>query len=187
MILFYKQAEHEGYGVFDPDHIIIDKEYRPFLLNPEQKLKEKHTLCEKYFLSDHTCKLRSDIYNYGKMIQFILAHLNCEPILTKWEEFKIQDYIKKCLNTDEEEGYHSLFVLKKRLPVLKKKKAKKISSRRKIRIILKCFIFMIFLFMLFFSFQNQNTRIDDLTMDTEEDAMEELYEEDKELFYEKGP
>lgn len=187
LILFYKQAEHTGYGFLDPDHIIIDKKCRPFLLNPEYKLEKKHVLCEKYFVSDSRKRLRSDIYNYGKTIQFILAHMNCEPVLTKWEEIKFQDYIKKCLNTDEEKGYHSFLILKKRLPVLKKKKVRKKPSGKRTRIVLKCLLFAIFLIMLIFSFQDKNNEAGELTAGTEESAMEELYEEDEELFYEKAP
>ena len=182
LFLFHKQAECVGYGTLDPDHIIIAKDYKIFLQNPDQKSGEKHILCEKYFKSDRVDKLSSDIYNYGKIIQFLLAHLECEPELTKWEEFKFQNYIEKCLDTENENGYHNLLQLQTKIPKLEKKKTKKISSKRKIRLFLKCTILMLFLIMLIISFQDHKTQLKDMEAETQESAMEELYEEDKELF-----
>lgn len=50
----------------------------------------------------------SDIYCFGKIIQFIMAHIKCEPYLSKKEEYKLLRIVKKCLEENPKNQYENI-------------------------------------------------------------------------------
>lgn len=124
LVLFHKQKGTPNYGKLNPYQVIIISDNKVALL--ARKAKENTRTLEKYFIIQDKSQ-NSDIYCYGKMIQFIMAHIECEPHLSKFEEYKLQKIVKKCLETNPKcqyRGIHEVqldFIEKRRIKIDKKK------------------------------------------------------------------
>lgn len=97
LLLFHSQKGEPEYGKLTPYHIVIMRKNQIALLANKESHKVRSL--DKYFLTNKKGQ-NVDVYCFGKIIQFIMAHTQCEPHLTLWEEFKLQRLVKKCLEPD---------------------------------------------------------------------------------------
>ena len=84
-----------------------------------------------------------DIYGLGKTMQFILAHTDIQPVLSKFEEYTYQKIIKKCLNLKSEKRYSSV------TPILKKFPKLTVRETPRLRIVLSILAVLIGIFIIF--------------------------------------
>lgn len=173
IVLSYKQPEYTGYGKLDPDHVIIDDDQNLYLAGEE--VKTVHPLCIKNFMSYNVDKQECDIYNFGKTIQFILAHLNCSPVLSGREEYILLKFVRNCISGDLKTSYKDIYMLQDNLPGMLYKSGGK---KRYVKIGIKCFILFMLLFMLIFSFGDVYNDINENNYETED-----MYDEEDEMYY----
>ena len=65
---------------------------------------------DKYFIPNESIQ-NADVYCFGKIIQFIMAHIQCEPHLSKREEYKLQKIVKKCLGANPKSRYEEIHMV----------------------------------------------------------------------------
>lgn len=124
LVLFHRQKGAPNYGKLNPYQVIIISKNSVALL--ARKAKENTRTLEKYFTPQDKSQ-DIDIYCFGKMIQFIMAHIECEPHLSKLEEYKLQRIVKKCLETNLKSQYRGIhevqldFTEKRRIKIDRKK------------------------------------------------------------------
>ena len=177
LVLFYRQSEVRGYGKLDPDHIVIGKDNKIYLMKLNQKSVQVHFLCEKNFIIDSEDYKSADIYNFGKIIQFILAHLKCVPKLTKREENMFLRFVNKCISTGVRQNYRDVWQLQKNLPRQKREKGK---NQKRLRI--KILLFIILFAMFLFSISDRDSKINEEDHESDEYQIEEMYDVDEEIF-----
>lgn len=124
LVLFHRQKGSPDYGRLNPYQVIIISKNRVALL--ARKAKENTRTLEKYFTPQDKSQ-NIDIYCFGKIIQFVMAHTECEPRLSKLEEYKLQRIVKKCLETNPKcqyRGIHEVqldFTEKRKIKIDRKK------------------------------------------------------------------
>lgn len=84
-----------------------------------------------------------DIYGLGKTMQYMLAHADLQPVLSKFEEYTYQQIIKKCLNLKSEKRYSSV------TPILKKFPKLTVRETPRLRIVLSILAVLIGIFIIF--------------------------------------
>ncbi len=99
------------YRYLMPFCIVIKQNEKIALLNLKSKVNQKRVekILSKpasgvFFPEDDSY---NDIYSFGKTLQYIFAHVDLEPSLTRQEEKKIRKIISKCLNTHHRRAYQS--------------------------------------------------------------------------------
>lgn len=105
--MFHKQKGGPNYNYLNPYHIIVTRQNRLLLMDTEAFDKHMEYPLDKYFIPV-TVEQNSDIYCFGKIIQFIMAHIQCEPCLTKKEEHRLLKIVKKCLETRPNYHYKNI-------------------------------------------------------------------------------
>lgn len=107
LVMFQKQKGNPYYNLLNPYHIVVTRQNKLFLMDTESIDSHIEYPLDKYFapLSVHQ---NVDIYCFGKIIQFIMAHIQCEPCLTKKEEHKLLKIVKKCLETRPQYLYKNI-------------------------------------------------------------------------------
>lgn len=124
LVLYHRQRGAPDYGKLNPYHIVIMRKGKLALLADKEE-ETVHPL-DRYFTPlDHMQNI--DIYCFGKIIQFIMAHVLCEPHLSKIEEFKLQKIVRNCLETNPKRRYDDIrlvqekFMGKKEFHISRKK------------------------------------------------------------------
>lgn len=105
--MYHKQHGNPDYYFLNPYNIIITGKNKIVLVSTEERQKNVNQFSEKYFTPVNQRQDR-DIYCVGKIIQFIMAHIQCEPRLTKKEEYKLLKIVRKCLESDRENQYENI-------------------------------------------------------------------------------
>lgn len=108
LVLFHKQRGAPDYGRLNPYHIIIMRKNTIALL--ANKETESVRALDKYFIPNESIQ-NADVYCFGKIIQFIMAHIQCEPHLSKREEYKLQKIVKKCLGANPKSRYEEIHMV----------------------------------------------------------------------------
>lgn len=119
--LYQKQHGNPQYQFLNPYNIIITETDKIVLVSTDDARKNQNRFVEKHFtpLSEQQ---DCDVYCMGKIIQFIMAHIRCEPSLNKKEEYKLLKIVRKCLETESENQYKNIQTVHNYL--LKKKREK---------------------------------------------------------------
>lgn len=134
-----------AYGYVTPYCMVVkeDKSIALLDLNAESnfsvlKNMEKQSILDTFFSSDES---EDDFYPLGKTIQFLFAHVEIEPALTKKEEQKFQKIISKCLSKHKRKSYQRISDILTEFP--------KINEKRKYRKKnIRMLIFIILMFMM---------------------------------------
>lgn len=130
LLLFHKQQRNPDYRFLNPYNIIITGKKGVVLRSVEEAAKNVDEFVEKYFVPQNKTQNR-DVYCYGKIIQFIMAHIQCEPYLTKTEEYQLLKIVRKCLSSDSQNQYQSIQEIQNNF--IKKKQDKNDISQIKFR------------------------------------------------------
>lgn len=112
LILFHKQPGNPDYNFLNPYNIIITGKNKIVLASIEDAKKNVDWFVEKYFIPVNR-KQNRDVYCFGKIIQFIMAHTECEPCLTRKEEYQLLKIVKKCLEADSEDQFRNIQMIQK--------------------------------------------------------------------------
>lgn len=139
LALFHKQKGNPDYDVLNPYNIIIAGKNKIALMSVEKAKKNQDDFSEKYF-TPLNGRQDSDMYCLGKIIQFIMSHVSCEPSLTKKEEYKLLRIVRKCLEEDPEHQYEDIQKLESNLLKVKNGKVKipEIHVQRKTIVTISC-------------------------------------------------
>ena len=105
LVLFHRQRGEPDYGRLSPYTVVIMRRGKIALLAGEESSISGGV--SKYFKPPSDIQ-NIDVYCFGKIIQFIMAHVQCEPSLSKIEEYKLQKIVKKCLETNPKRRYEDI-------------------------------------------------------------------------------
>lgn len=119
LVLFHNQRGAPCYGKLNPYNVVIMRKGKIALI-AEPETDAGRTL-DKYFIPIDD-RQNIDVYCMGKLIQFIMAHLLCEPRLSKMEEYKLQKIVKKCLETGSKKRYADIQIVQAQFNGTKKLK-----------------------------------------------------------------
>lgn len=128
LVLFHKQHENPDYQFLNPYNIIITGKDNIMLRSVEEAERNVDRFVEKYFTSQSEMQ-NQDVYCFGKTIQFIMAHVRCEPYLTKKEEYKLLKIVRKCLSLDSKSQYENIQEIQKNFVKEKRNKDKSFHVR----------------------------------------------------------
>lgn len=95
LVMFHKQQGKPSYNLLNPYNLIITRKNKIVFASVENAGKTSDKFTEKYF-TPISQNQNGDMYCLGKTIQFIMAHVQCEPCLTKQEEYKLLKIVRKC-------------------------------------------------------------------------------------------
>lgn len=122
------QRCHSGrnYRYTNPYSVLIARDGKILLLDLDAKSNEfVMKNMQKRAMRNHfvkpvldTMKNREDtldIYGYGKTIQFMLANINTDPSLTRFQEYRLEKLINKCLDEKVKKKYEELKQIEKDL------------------------------------------------------------------------
>lgn len=104
---YHKQHGNPGYHFLNPYNIIITEKSKIVLVSGEKAQKNKNKFVEKHFTPVNENQ-NDDIYCLGKTIQFIMAHIECKPSLTKKEEYRLLKIVHKCLEESSKNQYTNI-------------------------------------------------------------------------------
>lgn len=107
LVMFHKQKGSPYYNYLSPYHIIVTRQNRLLLMDTETMDTHMEYPLDKYF-TPLTIEQNGDVYCFGKIIQFIMAHIQCEPCLTRREEHQLLKIVKKCLETRPKHHYKNI-------------------------------------------------------------------------------
>lgn len=122
LVLFHKQQGKPSYNLLNPYNIIITRKNKIVFASTESAGKTSNQFIEKYFTPVNKNQ-NGDMYCFGKTIQFIMAHIQCEPCLTKQEEYKLLKIVRKCLEANPESQYENIQMIQNRFTKIKGGKA----------------------------------------------------------------
>lgn len=105
LVSFHRQKGAPDYGRLSPYTVVIMRRGKIALLAGEESSISGGV--SKYFKPPSGMQ-NLDVYCFGKIIQFIMAHIRCEPSLSKIEEYKLQKIVKKCLETNPKRRYEDI-------------------------------------------------------------------------------
>lgn len=105
--LFHRQQNNPDYQFLNPYNVIITKKNKILLASIDEARKNTDQFVEKYFVPPSKMQNR-DVYCFGKIIQFIMAHIQCEPYLSKKEEYKLLRVVRKCLEESQRNQYKNI-------------------------------------------------------------------------------
>lgn len=97
LVLFHRQKGMPEYGKLTPYNIVIMRKNQIALMANKES---NHVRSLDKFFSINNVEQNVDVYCFGKIIQYIMAHIQCKPRLTILEEFKLQRLVKRCLETN---------------------------------------------------------------------------------------
>lgn len=154
--LFHKQQGNPDYQFLNPYNIVIVGKHKILLMSVEEAEKNLDEFVEKYFTPSDK-KQNKDVYCFGKIIQFIMAHIQCEPYLTKREEYQLLKIVRKCLEANRKNQYESIQMIQNNFIKGKKKERRfpKWKYSRKSGIIIAA----IMIFMLGYFIRREGNRI----------------------------
>lgn len=115
-----------GYGYLTPYCIVVKEDKSIALLdlraesNAAILRKVKLASVQSLFFSQNGCE--DDRYALGKTMQFLFAHAEIQPALTKREERKFQKIISKCLSEHSKKSYQNISDILKEFPKREEKK-----------------------------------------------------------------
>lgn len=130
LIQYHRCHDNQNYRYLNPYSVLVardgklllldlDAESNEFVLrNLQKRAMRAHFVKPVAHLTEGTGELL-DLHGYGKTIQFILANLNIEPSLTRFQANKLEKVINKCLNESTGKSYKELKQLEKDLPAVK--------------------------------------------------------------------
>ena len=115
---FHRCRDGQAYQYMNPYSVIVSEE-RVYLLDLGSRKQEEllhqmqHRSVRGNFLSPgnqyyQKTSEEEDIYGLGRTIQFMLASAEMEPPLSRWEEFKFQRVIVRCLSQNPRKRYHTV-------------------------------------------------------------------------------
>jgi len=130
---YHRYSKNQCYRYLNPYSILITEEKKPILLDLTAESNEfvlknlQQRPMRQYFfkITAHAWDesgLSKDLYSLGKTMQFVLAHAEVEPTLTRYEEYKLSKVIEKCLGENPKKQYQSLAQIQKELPRAKEQK-----------------------------------------------------------------
>lgn len=97
LVLFHRQKGMPEYGKLTPYNIVVMRKNQIALMANKES---NHVRSLDKFFSINSVEQNVDVYCFGKIIQYIMAHIQCKPRLTILEEFKLQRLVKRCLETN---------------------------------------------------------------------------------------
>lgn len=97
LVLFHRQKGMPEYGKLTPYNIVVMRKNQIALMANKES---NHVRTLDKFFSINSVEQNVDVYCFGKIIQYIMAHIQCKPRLTILEEFKLQRLVKRCLETN---------------------------------------------------------------------------------------
>lgn len=97
LVFFHRQKGMPEYGKLTPYNIVVMRKNQIALMANKES---DHVRSLDKFFSINSVEQNVDVYCFGKIIQYIMAHLQCKPRLTILEEFKLQRLVKRCLETN---------------------------------------------------------------------------------------
>lgn len=97
----------------------LEAESNEFVLKSMQKRTMRNHFVKPIIDIRENTGLSYDLYGFGKTMQFILANTEIDPPLKKWEEFRLEKVIRRCLGEDPRKQYEDLKQVLKDLPVEK--------------------------------------------------------------------
>ena len=97
LVLFHRQKGMPEYGKLTPYNIVVMRKNQIALMANKES---NHVRPLDKFFSINSVEQNVDVYCFGKIIQYIMAHIQCKPRLTILEEFKLQRLVKRCLETN---------------------------------------------------------------------------------------
>lgn len=107
--MFQKQRGSPVYKYLTPHNVIVTRKGR-IMLAVSKEERDSIKPLDKYFEPPYPNQA-ADVYCLGKMIQFIMAHVQCEPYLSKKEEFKLQKIVRKCLEANPKKQYEDIHMI----------------------------------------------------------------------------
>ena len=97
LVFFHRQKGMPEYGKLTPYNIVVMRKNQIALMANKES---NHVRSLDKFFSINSVEQNVDVYCFGKIIQYIMAHIQCKPRLTILEEFKLQRLVKRCLETN---------------------------------------------------------------------------------------
>ena len=97
LVFFHRQKGMPEYGKLTPYNIVVMRKNQIALMANKES---NHVRSLDKFFSINSVGQNVDVYCFGKIIQYIMAHIQCKPRLTILEEFKLQRLVKRCLETN---------------------------------------------------------------------------------------
>ena len=97
LVFFHRQKGMPEYGKLTPYNIVVMRKNQIVLMANKES---NHVRSLDKFFSINSVEQNVDVYCFGKIIQYIMAHIQCKPRLTILEEFKLQRLVKRCLETN---------------------------------------------------------------------------------------
>lgn len=97
LVFFHRQKGMPEYGKLTPYNIVVMRKNQIALMANKES---NHVRALDKFFSINSVEQNVDVYCFGKIIQYIMAHIQCKPRLTILEEFKLQRLVKRCLETN---------------------------------------------------------------------------------------
>lgn len=105
---YHRCHERQSYRYLNPYSILVAEDEKLLLLDLEspenefvmrklQKNSMRKHFVKPVFGMEINGKSDIDLFSYGKTIQFILAYIDVEPSLTKYETFRLEKMIKRCM------------------------------------------------------------------------------------------
>ena len=130
LVQYHSYSKNRCYRYLYPLSICITRNNELYLLDLEAtsndfvlKNIQTRSMRQHFIKSDNSTsrsnKLSQDLFGLGKTMQFVLAHCNVTPELTRRESRKLSYIIDKCLMEDSKKQYHDFSQIQKESKFLK--------------------------------------------------------------------
>lgn len=121
---FHKHGEQQTYGYLTPYSVIVKEDGEVCLLDMEAEENRQimrqiqSRTVRNYFVNSEIYRQRgiceaTDIYGFGKTVQYLLSQSEPIPQLTKKEEYYLTKMIQNCLEADGEKGFTDFQMVQK--------------------------------------------------------------------------
>lgn len=136
---FHRCQKNQCYRYLNPESVLVkegslwlldlEAESNAFVIRDIQKKYMRKHFIKEYNPGKEISKLEQDLYGLGKTIQYMLAHVQPQPNLTKREEYQLSGIIQRCLGTHSKKLYNDLQQIQKDLPKITNPKYNKLIKR----------------------------------------------------------
>jgi len=123
---WYKQGVKRYYRYLNPYSILLCPEGKTYLLDLESKNNafvlrnlQKRVMRTHFLKADQERDYGNheilDLYSLGKTIQFLMAHSDISPELSKGEESRLLSFVEKCLSENPQKQWDNFMQAKKEM------------------------------------------------------------------------
>ncbi|SHJ52470.1 protein kinase family protein [Hespellia stercorisuis] len=137
---YHRCRKNQCYRYLNPESILVREDKKllfldlaavsnEFVIRDMQKRVMRRHFVKKVLTMSGNPRLETDLYSLGKSMQYILAHTQVEPPLSRTEEHQLSKIISKCLGENPKRTYQDFNQIQKEIPRIQHPKIKKIKKQ----------------------------------------------------------